>query len=123
MATEDKKITDPEVIEQIRNAMPEATPQDKGLMSSVFAEKIVLSRSIYLDPENSYEVDVINGIVLLYCLYITNAVSIYYVSSPAGIVRPLAGDAPSIIDVYDNKMRINNPYSVKILVVFSYLTI
>lgn len=33
MATEDKKITDPEVIEQIRDAMPEATDSTNGLCS------------------------------------------------------------------------------------------
>ena len=107
MAVEKVKLTDSSVIEQIRDNIPTATRQAKGLMP-VITEKSPYQRYILLDKDLEMEFDYSYGMIALWStqkgyssIILLGTVAINIVSEISGIgfslstVKDTAGPAPA----------------------------
>lgn len=119
MAVEKVKLTDSSVIEQIRDNIPTATRQAKGLMP-VITEKSPYQRYIQLDKDLEMEFDYIYGMIALWStqkgyssiiLLGTVALNIVSEISELGFRLSTVKDIAGKVNVYktaENKFIIQN---------------
>ena len=106
MAVEKVKLTDSSVIEQIRDNIPTATRQAKGLMP-VITEKSPYQRYIQLDKDLEMEFDYSYGMIALWSTQKGYSSIILLGTVAINIVSEISGIGFSLSTVKDTAGKVN----------------
>ena len=92
----DKIITDADVIEQIRNALPEVTESKKGL-SGTSTLKAIRYRSVYIRSKETVNIGRVCGLLTARCITLNGTPSVYLVSDYPFHAQKIAGPDSTLI--------------------------
>ncbi|RHL08729.1 MULTISPECIES: hypothetical protein [Bacteroides] len=106
MAVEKVKLTDSSVIEQIRDSMPTATRQAKGLMP-VITERSPYQQYILLDKDLEMEFDYSYGMIALWSTQKGYSSIILLGTVALNIVSEISGIGFSLSTVKDTAGKVN----------------
>ena len=106
MAVDKVKLTDSSVIEQIRDSMPTATRQAKGLMP-VITERSPYQQYILLDKDLEMEFDYSYGMIALWSTQKGYSSIILLGTNTLNIVSEISGIGFSLSTVKDTAGKVN----------------